>query len=180
MRWLENSPVANRITDILENLKTYGNHVQNDASQKPTKSSKSFKVVETTLSDKLLEAKLAFFISLAEDMETCLREFQADRPMAPFISQDLLTLLKCCMDRIVKGEVMNNKTIMCVDMKNPDNLKTAKHIDIGYADRRAIRQCKDVKDLGILSFRQECKSCLNCLVTKLIENAPSSTHSPSH
>lgn len=78
VRWLENSVVPKRMLDIFENLNIYVNHMKNDKTQKSTQSSKSFKTVEQLLNHNLLQAKLAFFASLAEEMESFLRQFQSD------------------------------------------------------------------------------------------------------
>lgn len=172
VRWLENSAVAKRVLYIFENLKIYVNHVKNDKTQKLTQSSKSFKTVEQVLGDNLLQAKLSFFASLAEEMETFLRQFQSDAPMAPFIYQDMFNLLKCCMERIVKEDVFKSNPIMTIDVNKVENMKSAKEVDIGYAARGALRKCKNVKDLDILHFRQECKVSLTSLVGKLIEKCP--------
>lgn len=105
-------------------------------------------------------------------MESFLRQFQSDAPMAPFIYQDLLNLLKCCMERIVKEDVLKSNPIMAIDVNKAENMKLAKEVDIGYAARGALRKCNNVKDLDILHFRQDCNVSLTSLVENLVEKCP--------
>nr|CAD7202284.1 unnamed protein product [Timema douglasi] len=75
---------------------------------KATASSASFKVISCSLKDKLLRPRLAFFLSLAEDLEPFLKEFQSDSPMSPFLRGNLLNILKTCMERVVKDDILGS------------------------------------------------------------------------
>ena len=50
----------------------------------------------------MLKANLQFFISVATEVEPFLELYQADRPLLPFLAQDLGSLFKSLMTRIVK------------------------------------------------------------------------------
>lgn len=172
IRWLENSAVAKRALDVLDNLKKYVEHVKTDKTQKSIRSSKSFKTVQSCLEDKLLRAKLAFFFSLAQDIEPFLRQFQSDYPMAPFIHGDLLALLNCLMGRVVKEEVLTSQPLKSIDVNTAGNLKSAKIIDLGYAAKREMRKVSNLKDVDVLQFRQECRTCLTVVVSKMLDKCP--------
>lgn len=79
VRWLENSCVAQRVLELLDNLKKFADLVVK--IMKAIQSSASLKPISKFFEDKLITAKLAFFISLADDLEPFLREFQSDYPM---------------------------------------------------------------------------------------------------
>lgn len=172
VRWLENAPVGKRAIEILDNLKTYVDHVKNDKTLKTTQNSKSFKVVQRCLDDKLLPVKLSFFVSFAEDIEPFLRKFQSDKPLVPFLYEELQAILRCSMERVVKEEVMMNQPLKNIDIQVEENLKPAKCIDLGYAAKSALRKCNDIKDLDILKFKKECKRCLVSFLSKLVEKSP--------
>nr|CAD7453350.1 unnamed protein product [Timema tahoe] len=172
VRWLENVDVAKRALETLDNLKKFVEYISTHKNMKATASSASFKVISCSLKDKLLRPKLAFFLSLAEDLEPFLKEFQSDCPMSPFLHGNLLNILKTCMERVVKDNVLGSTLLQKVDLKKEENLKGARDIDIGYATRSALRKCQGIKDIDVLLFRQDCRTCLKNVVDKLLERSP--------
>nr|CAD7458989.1 unnamed protein product [Timema tahoe] len=58
----------------------------------------------TSINDKLLGPKLAFFKTLALEVEPILVAFQVDAPMAPFLYTDLTNMVTSVMRRFVKKE----------------------------------------------------------------------------
>ncbi|KAH7977252.1 hypothetical protein HPB49_000157 [Dermacentor silvarum] len=82
-----------------------GPNCKEKAHKRPTCS--SYKVVEEAVSDQVLSAKLAFALSIAEELEPFLREFQTDKPMVPFLSAALESILRSLLSRIVKREVLD-------------------------------------------------------------------------
>jgi len=134
----------------------------------------NFRTVKEALKDKLLPAKLAFFQSVAEDVESFLREFQSEAPLAPFLYGSHVKLLKTLMQRFVKVEVLESTPLQKIDVlkKSGDlyvNLLSAKDIDLGIVTRAALRKCKKVSDLELLRFCQKCRTCLMFVVAKLTE-----------
>ena len=79
-RWLENGKSAQRVLDILPDVQSY---VKNFSISKSVSGIKKF------LEDTLFSAKLAFFVSLAKEVEPFLTDYQTDRPMMPFMFNDL-------------------------------------------------------------------------------------------
>nr|CAD7197042.1 unnamed protein product [Timema douglasi] len=172
VRWLENVDVAKRAMETFDNLKKFVDYISTHKTMKATASSASFKVISCSLKDKLLRPKLAFFLSLAEDLEPFLKEFQSDSPMSPFLHGNLLNILKTCMGRVVKDDVLGSTLLQKIDLKKEENLKGARDIDIGYATCSALRKCHGVKDLYVLLFQQDCRTCLKNVVDKLLERSP--------
>ncbi|XP_043468991.1 uncharacterized protein LOC122503272 [Leptopilina heterotoma] len=174
VRWTENSKVARRIENILPHLIKYVDHAK---STKKEPTCNSFTIVADALTDKLLPAKLSFFRSLAEDLEPFLTEFQSDAPLAPFLFDSLTLMLKNCMTRFVKEDVILKTRLHKIDvLKKTDgkyeNLKWTKDVDLGYATCYALQRCEGTSPKEILLFKQNCRNCLQHLVNKLLERTP--------
>lgn len=169
IRWLENAPVANRAASILPHVKKY---VEKVTESKKQPNCSSFKIVANAVRDELLPAKLAFFEALALDVEPFMREFQSDSPLAPFLYTALSTLVRHTMTRVLKEEVLGDEAgIHDVDIKNKENLRTAKQIELGYSTTRALSKCR-VSEKNVLIFRQECRTCLQLFVQKILDRSP--------
>ena len=160
-RWLENVEPAQRILDILPNIEAFCSATKKKTVSQP--SSKSFKDVVSMLRDPLLRSKLEFFVCLARDVEPFLSLYQTDRPMVPFLFDDLTYLLKSLMKRIVKPEVISESTelknVCSVNVKEKENLRDPSKVDIGFCARRSVTTSK-ASDRERFSFRAECRECL--------------------
>ena len=104
-RWLENADVAQRAIEITPHIKNFVQGVQKDKAE-PT--SASYKDVKNCLNDSLLLAKIAFFKSVASEVEPFLREFQSDSPMVPFLYNDMSQMVRSIMERFMKIEKLKN------------------------------------------------------------------------
>ena len=87
--------------------------------------------------------------------------------------QDLYHLLREVMIRFVKSDIMtsikNASKLIEVDFTNKDNVKPLHSIDIGFA---ASAACKDASGLDVLKFREDCRTYLQHVCTKLIAKCP--------
>lgn len=174
VRWIENARVAKRSQDMLPALNTYVECVRG-TDKEP--SCNSFKVVQSSLKDKLLSAKLAFFQSFAEQLEPFLTEFQTDSPMVPFLYDSLSHLIKGVMSRFVKKEEMHKDNFFKINVLEKEegffkSLLKVKEIDLGYGTRSALRQCHGVKDKEVLMFRKDIRSCFQHFTVKIQERSP--------
>jgi len=113
VRWLENANVAKKDQKLLPHLKKYVESVEGTKDE-PT--CISYRNLKTALGDKLLLPKLAFFQSVAEDVEPFLLEFQSESPLAPFLYGSLLKMLKSIMERFVKPDVLNSTPLQKIDV----------------------------------------------------------------
>ena len=106
--------------------------------------------------DDMLLAQLAFFQSLASDIEPFLTEYQSNDPLAPFLHSSLYHLLKCLMPRFVKDEVMDAvnspEKLVRTDILKSNNIKMAKNIKIGYQAESAIRKIKSTKSISNITI----------------------------
>lgn len=168
IRWVENSAVIQRALDILPFVKLYVAAV----TKKPP-ASQSFKKVQQALTDTMLPAKLGFMRSVALQLEPFLTKYQSNKPLLPFMYQDLFNLLKDLMARFVKVDVMkgvtNGSNIVAVDLNKKENMKTLQNLDIGFG---ASAACKGANGVNVLQFREECMTYLQNLCTKLANKYP--------
>jgi len=168
VRWVENSAVIQRALEMLPFLKVYV-----AAMTKKPPASESFRKVKKALEDKMLSAKLGFMQSVALQLEPYLTKFQTNKPLLPFMYQDMYNLLRNLMIRFVKSDIMsavtNASKLVAVDIEKKDNLKTLHSIDIGFA---ASFACKDASGVDVLKFREDCCNYLQLVCTKLMAKCP--------
>lgn len=91
-RWLENVAVSERALTLWPHILTYVNMVQKGDLPQPKL--KSFDTIRNSAKDPLFLPKLMIFNSTAREMAPFLTLYQTDRPMLPFLSEDLFNLLK--------------------------------------------------------------------------------------
>lgn len=169
IRWLENVRVVDRACAILLNLRKYTDKV---VKEKKVPKCASYEIVSNALTDKLLSARLAFFRTLASDVEPFLTDFQSDDPLAPFLYERIVALLKTVMVRFVRPDILNEMQLSKIDLDNKDHVLGAKYINLGYATEAALRQTKQVSDFEVLQFREQCRKCIKIFVNKIMDRSP--------
>jgi len=133
IRWVEYSSVLQLSAEMLPFLKQ---HI--DAVSKKPPSSSCFKWVSTAVKeDTMLEDKLGFLQNIASELETFLTLFQSNKPLLPFLYNDLYALLCSLLDRFVRLEVMQGikdvSSLMAVDFADRQKQKTLQNMDVGFA-----------------------------------------------
>jgi hypothetical protein len=172
-RWLDNGPAARRFIDIFKGLQKYLKEA--DCSRKTCL--KSWKTLETAMSDRFLIAKVSFFITIAEDVEPFLRKFQTAKPMSPFLFDEMSQVLRTTLTRIVRSAKMGDSSTAMLNLNLDDtsNLKASKRIDIGFSAGReliAIINQKKATELEVDTFRQDCREFLKNTAKKIIQRCP--------
>ncbi|KAH6935107.1 hypothetical protein HPB50_003423 [Hyalomma asiaticum] len=174
VRWPENSTVICRALEILPHLIVFVQQCKEKAHKRPTCS--SYKVVEEAVSDELLSAKLAFALSIAEELEPFLREFQTDKPMVPFLSAALESILRSLLSRIVKREVLDAADtiakLMKTDVSIPENAVNVAAFDLGFSTKNELRKNKKLSQLAIMNFKKCCISFVKACAEKVVERSP--------
>lgn len=136
VRWLENGEVITRALQVLPNWAKFV-ECSKKANKRPTCS--SYSTIVIALGDQLLPAKLAFMLSIAEELEPFLAEFQTDKPMVPFLSTALYDVLRFLLARILKKETLNAANtplkLLKVDLDKPENCIAVAAFDVGFAAR---------------------------------------------
>lgn len=136
-------------------------------------SCKSFQDILQHLGDPLVKSKLEFFVSVAKSVEPFLTLYQTDRPMIPFMAEDLKELITDLMKRIVKDDVMdaNKETVYLLDMKDKAILKDPSKVDVGFLARQSMLT-KKASDKARYSFRMECRDFIQAMLQKILSKAP--------
>lgn len=172
IRWLESSVVAQRALDILPHLRVFVQELEAKNSEPDTK---TYATVKSALKcSELLEAKFVFFISVASEVQGFLMRFQAGKPMAPFLYEEMYLMLHSLMKRFIKNCVIENSSamkLMKVDVVQKCNLLPITDVNIGFAARRSLNESK-ASDTIKSNLKKECLSFLQKMTLKLIERNP--------
>ncbi|XP_075556329.1 uncharacterized protein LOC142588454 [Dermacentor variabilis] len=173
VRWLENSMVISRALQVLPHLIKY---VECSAKDKSKPKCTSFTTVETLVADTMLPAKLAFMLSVAEELKPFLTEFQTDEPMVPFLAAALEAVLRSLMGRIIKQEILRAADtpfkLLKIDLEKPENIVFVNAFDVGFAAKSELRKAAKPSQLALLTFKKECISFLKVCSQKIMERSP--------
>ena len=122
-RWLENLPVAQRFLKVWENIKKYVKTViKKEVAERKCK---SFSVVKDRVADEMVIPMTHFYITVIQDIHPFLERYQCDKPMLPFLVQDLFAVLRALMQRFIKSDAVRGLTtqykLMKFNVKDKDN-----------------------------------------------------------
>ena len=165
-RWIEDKQVAERALDIWPHITScVVETLKKPNSKIPT--SHSFMTMRSAVQDKLIVAKLQFFVSTASIMKSYLQIFQTDAPLLTFISSELQEMLQVLMGKFVKREVLEaadtGQKLAKLDVANTDNHLPPAQVNIGFAAASTltkIQKEKKVSQLQIFEIRKECTTML--------------------
>lgn len=124
---------------------------------------KSFKNIQEALGDKLLLAKITFLENLANSLQTFLLEFQSDKPLIPFLFNDLLLICRHILSKFVKEHVLKKADLTKLDLNYAENMIALKDIKLDSSTKHALRKSKGVSSLKVIQFKNECRKCLKAL-----------------
>lgn len=166
VRWLNNSKVTERALEILPHLRTYKESLERDKKQF---CSYSYKAIVEGLDDKLMPVKLAFFCYVSKLIEPFLEKYQNDAPLAPYLYNDLTSLLVDIMHIFIKKEVLEKETFIDrVDLNNNANIILSKNLKLGFAVKAELKKVKGIKDSEIKSFKDDCVTALKLICQKML------------
>ena len=100
-RWVEDKPVADRLIQIWPQMISIINF-WNTLPRSKQPSSKSYLNVKISCADPLYLAKFKFFSFFASMLEPYLRLYQTDKPMLPYMCDDLTKFITNVLSLIVK------------------------------------------------------------------------------
>ncbi|XP_033224613.1 uncharacterized protein LOC117177794 [Belonocnema kinseyi] len=138
IRWIQNAPVAQRTSGILESIQNFFDSFKNQPKNHHLKYN-NFEIARKLVKDNLLPARLAFFEMFARDIEPFLDEFQSDKPLTRFLHTALYQIVHTTMTRIVKKEVLDSTPIKDIDMNDNKNLKINNDVDVGFGARKCLK-----------------------------------------
>ncbi|KAL8580318.1 hypothetical protein ACOMHN_030942 [Nucella lapillus] len=168
-------PPAERALEIIENVVAYCTAAKSKKVTEPN--NMSYETVKKAIQDPLLVSRLHFFIMVAREVQPFLATYQTDKPMLPFITTDLVNLLKTMMTKFLKEDVLETegKTVSGlskIDVKKLENHLPLEKIKVGYLAEKQLTKSNLASDRQKLKFRGDCKQFLITLVHKLLLKAP--------
>ena len=174
-RWLENIPVCDRSLTILPSVELYVKAVQEKKFTKPT--CKSYEVVSVAVKDKLILAKLHFFKFVASHLQPFLVVYQTDRPMVPFLSDDLSFMVRGVMKCFIKtdklAEASDDKLSRILEDR--DNRLTYKKVNLGFLTEKYLKEESKkphVSGRHVIEFRMSAMTFLEEVVKKVLNKCP--------
>ena len=174
-RWLENVPIAERTLLIWQHIKKYVGCVEKKTCPNPRTA--SFDTIKAACSDVLTTAKIHFFLSVSKQIVPFLTIYQTDRPMVPFLCDDLHRMVKGLLQRFVKPDILNDantvQKLLKLDVEDTATHVSYKKIDVGFAAEDDLRQLgSKVSSRQVMDFRMNCKSFVQTTVKKILLKAP--------
>lgn len=173
VRWLENGKALARALQVLPNVVKYVEHVK---KEKKLPACGSYAHVETAVKDEMLPVKLAFMLSVSEELEPFLAEFQTEKPMLPFLATALDGLLRSLLGRIVLKEKLDAagtfSKLIKIDLENPNNIIGIAAFDIGLAAKSELRKITKPSHTAVVSVKKECILFIKACSAKIIERSP--------
>ena len=136
-RWVENKKVADRLIELWDNIRQLIKFWDKLPKSKQPKSN-SYKIVQEAISDPFtLVVKLKFFSFVSDIVEPFLKKYQSDKPMIPFMYEDLKDLVSRLLELFVKPDILEkNKTgkkMIKLDLYDKEILLSADKINVGFA-----------------------------------------------
>lgn len=173
-RWVEDSNVAKRAVICWDNVKKYIHRISSGPKNKIPKCN-SYKVISDAVKDNFTPAKLHVFISISNLLKPFLMHFQTDKPMIPFLAQEISKIIKEIMDKFIKKHLlpdeMSMSSIMNIDINQSKNYIPIKNIVIGFSALTAMSEV-DASIDEIIELKEQCLSCYKTLILKLLERSP--------
>jgi len=176
-RWLENLGVAQRALVVWDNVCKYIKAVKEKKFTEPT--SKSYAVVKEASSDPKVIPLIHFYISVIRELQPFLVHYQCDKPMLPFLGDDLFNIIRSLMMRFIKADVgvtlSTPQKVLKLDVTKKENQSPTDKVKIGAACEEALKEnlrSKKMSERAVMDFRAECKEVMIVLVSKLTEKSP--------
>lgn len=173
-RWLENVPVCRRAIAIWPFVKDYVKKVQDKKFQKP--SCHSFDVLSDAVKDQLILVKFEFFCVIADILQPFLKNFQSEKPLVPFLSSELCTVVRSLMRKFIKPEVLESadtaSKLTRIEIMKSENHVSPKKIDIGFGAEAELKKATKATEKQVFDFRMQCKQFLIAILKKAFERSP--------
>ena len=147
-RWVENQSVMIRLKECLPQLRYYVQAIKTKKIKDPA--SKPYRDVKSFIEDPLAEMKLSFAINICKPIEKFLTLYQTDRPMIPFLYNDLNDLVLNMLKRVAKIENIKHATEVDLDKEEFHELSK---VNIGTEAAELMKKSKAVTPKMIIGFR---------------------------
>ncbi|KAJ8666106.1 hypothetical protein QAD02_007768 [Eretmocerus hayati] len=172
LRWVENEKVPLRSQAMLLYLGVWLSFIEEQGKSNPLNRHGRFLTVSKFVKDKLITAKLSFFIAVTFMIEPFLAEFQSDLPMAPFLFGKLEHPVRSLMNGCVDAKITEESPVTKMDVEGADLIRISK-IDLSFKTSGALQQIKPkLADEKFTQFKRACRTSHLTIVKKLFEKSP--------
>ena len=135
-RWVEDKKVSDRIIKIWSSIVKIVNHWSSLPPSKQPKC-KSYEVLKNAVKDPSAVAKFNFFSFLAGRLLPYLTRYQSQKPMIPFLHDDIQQLVKELLSLTIKSEIIDNykenyKALLKIDLRDVRNHIKKKDMHVGF------------------------------------------------
>lgn len=167
--------VAERAAQIWPDISRYITKVSSGSNSTIPKYASYTKVVKA-VDDPLTLAKLHVLIDTAKCLQPFLKSFQSDKPMCPFLAQELFQLLLDISEKFIQQSALQTispSTVIHLDFEDQTNQKEPKKVHIGFATNEALKNVSGISDqIKLLEFKLQCLLFYKSIVCKVIERSP--------
>lgn len=112
-----------------------------------------------TVADLMLPAKLAFMLSVAEELKLSLAAFQMDNPMIPFLSTALEAIFRLLLERIIKQKISHAADtpfkLLKIGLEKPEHIISVSSFDVGFAAKNKLGKAAKPFQLALPTFKKE-------------------------
>ncbi|XP_060760468.1 uncharacterized protein LOC132870693 isoform X1 [Neoarius graeffei] len=150
-----------------------------NASKVSHPKNKSFESVMKACTDPLFLVRANIFLSIAQECHPFLLKYQADKPVLPFLADDLFTTVKHLLQRFVTDDTLESVNspmkLVSEDVKDVANHKDTSRINRGFVADKQLKDMKirkKVSERDVFLVRKETKDFLVTAMTKLLEKCP--------
>ena len=175
-RWIEDRPVADRLLEIWPEIVKVVNYWNSlPKSKQPT--CKTFITLVNAVNDLLTPLKVSFFSYFASLLHPFLVKYQSEKPLIPYLYDDLTKCLKNILRVIVKEETLDclGKDLSKIDLNKSCNLKSRKDYHLGLATEAMLKELRkrdEIEGSDVKNFYEMVTLCVEKTATKLLERSP--------
>ena len=102
--------------------------------------------INDPIEDPMAPAKLMFFSFVARILQPILVKYQSDKPMVPYMYQNLFKLLRKLIQLIVKPDIVANCSsainLKSIDLDDENMIMTPKDMNTGFGMQSIITELK--------------------------------------
>ena len=174
-RWVENIKPADRALEMLPHLRTYVKAIENKKKGVTKPKNNSYEVVTKFVKDNLAGAYLEFFISFGQPIEEFLTKYQSDRPMAPFLVEDLNDIIDEVARSFVKSDICDKGNPLEMDFSKKDILRATTNIKTGRKTRKLLKELfekKLINEEQLKAFKERCRDTMISFLEQLKLKSP--------
>ena len=142
-RWIEDRHVADRLLEIWPEIVKVVNYWNSLPKSKQPKC-KTFITLVNAVNDLLTPLKLSFFSYFASMLHPFLVKYQSEKPLIPYLYDDLTKCVKNILRVIVKEETLDclEKDLSKINPSKSCNLKSRKDYHLGLATEAMLKELR--------------------------------------